>query len=302
MIGAINLITLDMIFSGLPKLPDYGEEVSTETFRIALGGGPLASLVTAARLGSQTRLITSLGQDDLSRLVQSFLEKEPISLRSFTPEDAPGQINVSAVMTFPREDRCFASYFPGEDFYHTQIHEKAAYLDDCRYILACAPCDELLRVLAAGGKRILYDVGWREDLSLENYGDLLKHVYAFSPNEKEALKLTGCAGAEEALKVLSGYVTVPIVKLGSEGALYWDRDRGEQIHVPPFPVHAVDATGAGDAFLGGLAHGLDQGWDLHRCVLLANYCGGKATTAPGCLTARSTLEEFQSLLQEAGCL
>lgn len=151
MIGAINLITLDMIFSGLPKLPDHGEEVSTETFRIALGGGPLASLVTAARLGSQGRLVTSLGQDDLSRLTRSFLEKEPISLRSFTPEDAPGQINVSSVMTFPHEDRCFVSYFPAGDFYNSQISEKAAYLDDCQYILACAPCDELLRVLSAGG-------------------------------------------------------------------------------------------------------------------------------------------------------
>ena len=36
------------------------------------------------------------------------------------------------------------------------------------------------------------------------------------------------------------------------------------VHVPGFKVKAVDTTGAGDAFMGGLSYGLLQGWDLQK--------------------------------------
>jgi sugar/nucleoside kinase (ribokinase family) len=37
-------------------------------------------------------------------------------------------------------------------------------------------------------------------------------------------------------------------------------------------VKAVDTTGAGDAFMGGLSYGLLQGWDLQKVGIFANAC------------------------------
>ena len=59
-IAALNLITIDFVYSGLERLPGLGEEVATTQLDLALGGGPVASLVTASRLGAKVNLATSL--------------------------------------------------------------------------------------------------------------------------------------------------------------------------------------------------------------------------------------------------
>jgi 1D-myo-inositol 3-kinase len=55
---------------------------------------------------------------------------------------------------------------------------------------------------------------------------------------------------------------------------------GEQ-HVPAFPAHEVDPTGAGDCFLAGFAIGLLRGWAPSRAALLGNWCGARAVESPG---------------------
>lgn len=39
-ITALNLLTIDCIYSELDRLPGLGEEISTPHLRLALGGGP----------------------------------------------------------------------------------------------------------------------------------------------------------------------------------------------------------------------------------------------------------------------
>ena len=39
-ICALNLVTLDFIYSGIHRLPGLGEEVSTNHLTLSLGGGP----------------------------------------------------------------------------------------------------------------------------------------------------------------------------------------------------------------------------------------------------------------------
>lgn len=50
-----------------------------------------------------------------------------------------------------------------------------------------------------------------------------------------------------------------VVKLGEEGALVADGARGTLFHVPICRVEAIDTTGAGDGFCGGLMAGLASG-------------------------------------------
>lgn len=293
MIGAINTLTLDMIYSGLSGLPGPGEEVSTGHFHMALGGGPSAALITAARLGAEARLATCIGTDTLGILARSFLEQEEISFRDFGPKDGNALVNVTSVMTFPQEDRSFVSYFSPQRIEEIAGPAVHSYLQDAELVIISGSNENVIRALTANGARILYDVGWSEGLSLDALRPVLQYVTVFSPNEKEALKMTGAGCAEDALSILAGEVEYPIIKLGAMGALI--RQNGCTVHVPPAPFVSLDSTGAGDAFLGGVAYGMSRGWDMERCVRLGNYTGGKATTATGCLTARCSLEEYETL-------
>ncbi len=295
-LSAINLITLDLIYSKLPRIPNMGEEVWTDEFRVSLGGGPVAALATAARLGAPARLATSLSDDYISRIAGELLKEEGLEFRSFCAKSGKASpVNVSSVMTFENQDRSFVSYFPNTDFYTANTEEIYQYIEGSEYCIASYPSEELFQRLKANGCRIIYDVGWDDALSLDSLEHVLKMVYLFSPNNKEAQKLTGATDTESALRKLAEYVEQPIVKMDKDGSLVWKH--GEAVWVPPIEFSPIDSTGAGDAFLGGVAYGLLQGWDIVRCVQMGNYTGGKATTAIGCLTARSSLEEFEALCQ-----
>ncbi|HET6786763.1 MAG TPA: PfkB family carbohydrate kinase, partial [Aquabacterium sp.] len=68
--------------------------------------------------------------------------------------------------------------------------------------------------------------------------------------------------------------------LGAEGCNVWQN--GEKQHVPGLKADAVvDPTGCGDAFRGGLLHGLSLGWDLPRSVALANRMGATKIACAG---------------------
>ena len=50
----------DLIFVGLERLPELGEEVKTDRFTATIGGGAVITAVQAARLGMKTTLISAV--------------------------------------------------------------------------------------------------------------------------------------------------------------------------------------------------------------------------------------------------
>jgi sugar/nucleoside kinase (ribokinase family) len=70
-----------------------------------------------------------------------------------------------------------------------------------------------------------------------------------------------------------------VATLGEKGA-FWAGS--EQILVPSFNVEAVDTTGAGDAFAGGLIYGrFMKGWTMNDALRFANGCGAFKCRQPG---------------------
>ena len=71
-----------------------------------------------------------------------------------------------------------------------------------------------------------------------------------------------------------------IVTLGGKGA-FW-AGKGETISIPAFTVPAVDTTGAGDAFAGGLIYArLLRQRDMGRSLAFASACGAIKCQQPG---------------------
>ncbi|MFN8899435.1 MAG: PfkB family carbohydrate kinase, partial [Pseudomonadota bacterium] len=71
-----------------------------------------------------------------------------------------------------------------------------------------------------------------------------------------------------------------IVTLAAEGCELWRG--GERVLVPgEKAAQVVDPTGCGDAFRAGLLYGLERGWDLPRCLKLANRIGAVKIASRG---------------------
>lgn len=68
---------------------------------------------------------------------------------------------------------------------------------------------------------------------------------------------------------------------------------------PPFPVTGiVDATGGGDVFRAGMLFGLEQGWEIGRCLAFASAAGGLNGRSVGAATNVPTVEEIEAFLAE----
>lgn len=103
--------------------------------------------------------------------------------------------------------------------------------------------------------------------------NLLGKVDLLTPNATEAWLMTGCRvddliGASHAADVLhSRGAKNVIITLGAAGALL--SEQGVKNHIPCFPSHPCDTTGAGDAFNGALAARLACGETLHVATRFA---------------------------------
>jgi glucosamine--fructose-6-phosphate aminotransferase (isomerizing) len=112
--------------------------------------------------------------------------------------------------------------------------------------------------------------------------ELARTVGLFVPSQEELSQLVGAASPQAGLAALAAAgVTRAVTKAGGAGA-YLLED-GLITRIPALDVQVADATGAGDAFCGGLAAGLARGLPLRAAVGLGVAVAGTAITGSGSL-------------------
>jgi len=120
----------------------------------------------------------------------------------------------------------------------------------------------------------------------------------FIPNETEAELITGrpvktledaAACAKDLLQ--KGFQRV-VITLGARGSLI--ASQAGHVHVQPFPVTAVDTTGAGDAFIGSFAVFLAEGMAENDALARANLYAALSTTRVGTQKSFATRTDFEA--------
>lgn len=287
--GAGN-VNIDLIFSGLPRIPEEGQELFAEGFSLQMGGGVPATLYNLGRLGVPVRIQTGLGDDLFSRYAREGFEKMGIEPFNLCPDSTGIPLNVTAVALTP-DDRTFVSYsdgFPVNEEVSRMLYEQSRGAKLCQMDPRFM---DVYQKLHEEGTTLILDTGWADDLSIEKLRPQLELADYFVPNQKEALKITGKDTPQEAARVLEEFFPRVVVKLDADGCLL--RENGVEQFVPVIPEYVhKDSTGAGDAFLAGFMYGLYHDCSLAECVLYGNITGGKCVTAVGCLTAYCTEEEL----------
>jgi sugar/nucleoside kinase (ribokinase family) len=272
----------DFIFHGLPRVPRLGEEMRAPHFARSVGGGAAITAVAARRQGLRVGLVTVVG--DGAELDP--LRAEKIDLRHAVV-DPRGRTAITVAVSTRRDryfltcegaNRQFESFFPGERLY--------PYLKSARHVHVCyqprgfRTITELMGRLRAAGVSTSIDFGWHPKItSRPGFWKWLAAATIFFPNLMEARALTGRRRPEEALARLAGMVTLPVIKLGSEGAIAWQH--GRVLHAPSPRVKVVDSTGAGDAFNGGFLAAFLQGRPVQECLERGNACAARSVAAPG---------------------
>jgi len=100
------------------------------------------------------------------------------------------------------------------------------------------------------------------------------------------------------LPQISDRVEALIVTKGAQGAEI--HTKGQKFDIPVVPVSkAVDPTGCGDAFRGGLLFGLEQGFDWETTGRLASLMGSTKIASQGPQNHEPSLAEIQAQFKQA---
>lgn len=286
--GATNV---DLLYQGMERIPDVGEELYCKDFSLQLGGGLPATLINLGRLGIETKIATELGGDIFSNFArEKFSENKVQPTNLYFGNGIP--LNITSAVILPK-DRTFISYGKGtiepddhakELFYSIATGSKITMMQLGGFL-------DVYKKLHDEGTTLVLDTGWDDEMSFEKYNDYLEIADYYTPNQKEALKITGTSTAKDAAYALKKYFDKVVVKVDKDGCIGIDKDAYFFVKsIDEF--HNVDSTGAGDAFLSGFMYGLFYDYSLKESILFGNLTGGKAVTAVGALSAHLTESEL----------
>lgn len=279
--GATNI---DLLYQGFERLAGVGEELYCKDFSLQLGGGLPATLINLSRLGIPTKIATELGTDIFSEFAkEKFTENGVSPTNLYDGEDIP--LNITSAIILPK-DRTFYTYGKGsiepndnalETFYNIAKGSKICMMQLGGFL-------PVYKKLKEEGTMLVLDTGWDDDMSFEKYNDYLVLADYYTPNRKEALKITGADNEKDAAYALKKYFDKVVVKVDADGCIGIDgNDYFFVKSVEEFKN--VDSTGAGDAFLSGFMYGIFNDMSLKDCIEFGNITGGKAVTAVGALSA-----------------
>ena len=296
-IAGAGLTNIDLLYTGMPRIPDVGEEIYSEGFELQLGGGLPATLINLGRLGIPTKIATLLGNDIFSEFAKEKFRENNVEPENLYEADGI-PVNITSAIIL-KGDRSFITYGRGfidtdenaaQKFYKLAHGSKITLMQPGAFL-------DVYRKLHDEGTTLILDTGWDDELSIEKYREYLEIADYYTPNKKEALKITDSENAEEAIKKLGEFFEKPVVKLDKEGVL--GMENGRLIFAKSVEEFInVDSTGAGDAFLAGFAYGIYKDRPFEDCLIYGNITGGKCVTKAGALSAYVTEEEMLNLAEK----
>ena len=299
-ITVLGIFVADISFSG-PKIPSIGETILGKKYNVGPGGKGCNQAIAIARLGGNTNFISKIGNDAYGDLALKTLEKNKISTENII-KDSSQQTGVAGILVDQNTGKNAINVITGapSSLKISEI-EKLIYLIKRSKIFLTQleiPKDVTLHCLKTAkenGCITILNPAPASKISKEFYNN----IDFFTPNETEAefytgIKITSEKEAKQAAdKLLNLGIKKIIITLGEKGLFY--SDGKEETYLKASAVKAIDTTGAGDAFNGGLAFGLSKEKSIKECLDLANKVAGISTTKLGAGDAMPLLKEIKIL-------
>jgi ribokinase len=291
-VGSSNI---DLTFR-TSRLPRPGETLAGQEFHIGFGGKGANQAVMAARLGARVTMVSRVGGDIFGdQTIRNYQQNGIDTTHVMRDVDRP--TGTAAIIVEDNGQNCIL-LVPGANaaLSPEDVRQAATALRECDVVVCQleVPLDttlEAFRIARMAGVSTVLNPAPAVPLPDE----LLRLTDLCIPNETEVELLTGqhvtnLEEAKAAAQVLQqrGAGAV-LVTLGERGVVVADDDWG---HIPATPVRAVDASGAGDAFIGSLVVFLLEGLPLQEAARSANRVAAMSVTRPGTQASFPTRREI----------
>jgi len=281
-VGSAN-IDLTTFTSQFPK---PGETIFAEKFDLGFGGKGANQAVAARLCGADVFMVARVGNDLFGPATIENFRKQGIDVTHVKQVDGLSS-GVAPIFVEPSgQNRILVVKGANDALKPTHVDEAADLLKsvDCIVLQFEIPLETVCYTVAFArkhGVRCILNPAPAQQVEMT----ALSGLDYFVPNEHEAQAITGRAvntledAGHCAQSLLGRGIRRVIITLGANGALLAGQD--QVLHVPPFPVNAIDSSGAGDAFIGSFAAFLGEGLPEEEAVRRANLYAALSTTGVG---------------------
>ena len=297
-ISVLGIFVADISFSG-SKIPAVGETILGNKYNVGPGGKGCNQAIAIARLGGKVNFISKIGKDSYGELALNTLKKNKINTKNII-QDTNLQTGVAGIFVDKNSGKNAINVIVGAPttLTITEIDNQINVIKNSKIFLTQleVPKDvtlHCLKVAKENGCVTILNPAPASEITKEFY----KNIDFFTPNETEAefytgIKITNEIDAKQAAdKLINFGIKKIIITLGEKGIFY--SDGKEEIYMNASSVKAIDTTGAGDAFNGGLAFGLSKGKSIKECLELANKVAGISTTKLGAGDAMPFIKDLK---------
>lgn len=287
-----------------PRLPVPGETVLGSFFKQGAGGKGFNQGIAAHKSGGDVTMITKLGRDSLAAVATDAMDSVGLSKdHLFYSETEPTGVALISVDENTSQNEIIIVPGACATISDEDIASVAERIKESAYLLlqleVNQDANEKVAAMAkAAGVKVIVNTAPYSPVTDE----FLSGCYLVTPNEVEAEELTGICvsdleSADKAAKVFKDKgVQNVVITLGSRG-VYVNEDGKSEI-VPAYKVNAIDTTGAGDAFNGGLLTALSEGKTIGEAAHFANALAAISVQRIGTTPSMPTRAEIDKFLEE----
>ncbi|MFH1574148.1 MAG: adenosine kinase [Acidobacteriota bacterium] len=270
----------------------------------ASGGSAANTMIGVAGFGGSAYYTCQVGQDDWGAFYLRDLGKAGVC--SNPANRIAGRTGQCTVFITPDADRTLNTFLGvsstiGPERLEEEVIAASKYLYMEGYLLSsdsgyavCRQAQDLARKHGTAVSLTLSDPFMVGSCKERFVALVEKGVDLLFCNEEEARAYTGHTDPETACRALAAAVGTSCVTCGAEGAIFYAQDR--RIQIPGVQIEAVDTTGAGDLFAGGVLFGITHGFSLEEAGKLGSHAAAQVVAQYGPRLQRSLREEIGAIL------
>ncbi|EDP13295.1 hypothetical protein CLOBOL_06461 [Enterocloster bolteae ATCC BAA-613] len=294
-----------------PHLPAAGETVKGTVFKMGPGGKGFNQGVAAHKAGADVTMVTKLGRDAFADIALNTMNELHMDtgrvLYSETTETGCALIMVDENSS---QNEIVVILGACNTITDQEVDSLEDLVGRSEYLLTqletnVSSVERIVDIAYRKGVKVILNTAPVQPVSDE----LLGKIDLITPNEVEAEILTGIkVDSEEAADKAADWffskgVKNVLITLGHRG-VYINTGEKKGI-IPAYKVEAVDTTGAGDAFNGGLLAALAEGKNLWEAADFANALAALSVQKIGTTPSMPVREEIDAFMaanrQTADC-
>lgn len=280
-----------------PSIPKEGETVMGDFFDKGPGGKGSNQAITISRLGGKTIFLAKVGNDIFGKEAMELFRKEGIQTDYIQTD--PSTPTGAGIIFVDKAGHNAIGVAPGANYKLTidDLEKDSVLFGKCKYLLMQleTPVPVVYHAIKKAKKANMTVIlnpapAQKLDDSIYSSIDLL------TPNETETEILTGMTikndkdAVKAAKSLLSKGVKQVIVTMGKNGCVLVN-DSTEKMF-SPHKVDAVDTTGAGDAFNGGLVFAMANGKNMDEAIEFASKVAAYSVLSVGVVPGLPTMNDL----------